>query len=238
MKRPFARHQEQTPSLPPSPCGSLWHCSVETLGSFQALWEHRSGLLDWPLLTRVQSPGLWGFPFSLLWLPWRSLYGDCLACAHHCVRQSRTREAQAQPREPTQLSLLTSGPYSVSLLSTVQALLHICSITVTFSKEMWKERCLFIPNGVQWAKESFLLSLFGKPVRLLGLNDKAWRRCHSQEGNSWAAPSLTNPSYHGSWLLTVASLEPSSSACRQLLCRVSSSHRLLAQPHCRVSWVL
>lgn len=109
---------------------------------------------------------------------------------------------------------------------------------VTFPKEMWKERCLFIPNGVQWAKESFLLSLFGKPVRLLGLNDKVWRRCHSQEGNSWAAPSLTNPSYHGSWLLTVASLEPSSSACRQLLCRVSSPHPLLAQPHRRVSWVL
>lgn len=52
-RRPFARHQERTPS---SPCGSLWHCSVETLGSFQTLWEHRSGLLDWPLLTRVQTP--------------------------------------------------------------------------------------------------------------------------------------------------------------------------------------
>lgn len=126
-RRPFARHQEQTP---PSPCGSLWHCSVEMLGSFQTLWEHRSGLLDWPLLTRVQSPALWGFPFSGLWLPWRSLYGDCLACAHHCVRQSRARESQAQPREPTRLSLLTSGPYSVPLLSTVQALLHIRSITV------------------------------------------------------------------------------------------------------------
>lgn len=117
-----------------------------------------TGLDSWTDLSwqGYKSPGLWGFPFSGLWLQWGSLYGDYLACALHCVHQSRTREAQAQSREPTPLSLLKSGPYSVCLPSLYcpNPLTYAFDNCVTFPKEMWKERCLFIPNRVQWAKES------------------------------------------------------------------------------------
>ena len=65
----------------PSLCGPLWLCSVETLSSFQELWDHRSGLLDWPLLTRVQKPWSVRIPFLrpvvAVRKPLRRLFGLC-----------------------------------------------------------------------------------------------------------------------------------------------------------------
>lgn len=106
---------------------------------------------------------------------WR-LFG---LCSPLCVRQSRTCEAQAQSREPTPLSLLKSGPYAVSLLSTVQTLLHIHSITVwLFLRRCGKKDVYSSQMGFSGPRKVFHPGLFGKPVRLSGLNDKAWERCH------------------------------------------------------------
>lgn len=156
--------------------------------SGSALWRRSipfrnfeiTGLDSWTDLCwqGYKSHGLWGFPFSGLWLQWGSLYGDYLSCALHCVRQSRTCEAQAQSREPTLLSFLKSGPYSVSLLSTVQTLLHMHSITVwLFLRTCGKKDAYSSQMGFSGPRKVFCPGLFGKPVRLLGLNDKAWERC-------------------------------------------------------------